>query len=976
MRTISSSRQHLGSHLHHEETDSSSSKFSIQTAFNITALQQVNITMTSQLAPDMYGVQVFDIDLHRLPNIGWLNVDHQFYVKISIDDAGMTSCTTPEKHSSMPWSSKHIFNVRNSTKLTLEVFAHRQLHDDQYIGMVQGCIEEFLRYPGSILEQLKYVNLEGKTELLRASLEFKLTPIVGAGRPAGGSHLTETGRSAGIWKGPIASDGYWGAVGTPFPPAVQISRIDLHHLPRISLFSAHDSFYVQASVDDHGHKTTTAEKPHSLPWTMELKLNVQPSSIISLKVFAKRYLHGDQYIGMVQEGVETLLAHSSTKIYHLISFDGHGKKFFLDASMEFKIKPLHNTTEHSTTRHGEGQLTRIIDDSKDAPHMPAMGGHDLSEPLKTAAEQVAGVVASEVLTPLLDKINIFIQLAGKFAEAHPYTKMAFMVLTAVYQLVDAQFARDRNIRQLITIMHETYSLISGVEELKRMESQAKTINSLARQTIECSYFIRDYMQNRSGWKQSFSNALSDIDNKIQTYEATFKELRNAIQRQATLNTQLFVLRVYDVLLDHAAKADLDALHYAIGASIESQKIGDVSSQTDILESITSWVNQDVGQQIYLLLGPKGSGKSTIAYTIARQFDAIVRLGSSYFFSRAFQDKRNATNLFSTIARDLADHDLQYMKALWDTVKDKRALRETIDPLTQFDRFILSPASQMTYIGPVLVVIDGLEYSGGESDRKDLLTALAVRGAELPRNFKLLVTCRPEQDVCAAFKGKSHVIQKYLKPRADSLIIPPSTLGQNQKSRSRSRPPTPPLSIPDFAQYNLSPLADSSMTGTSDSTPISDVSSSDSAVSTVFDPWDDGCDSTESPPSSTRSVYEEPQPSRKKAVVQVTRRSEEFITVEQISATGGRTIRGTNLKKQDNWIVEQHDHSQNGLLLKELGFVISAEPTNGLAPILGSCSSRLPKRPRQKQVRAKTLVRHSTSVDGAEISGWDDDLACR
>lgn len=64
--------------------------------------------------------------------------------------------------------------------------------------------------------------------------------------------------------------------------------------------------------------------------------------------------------------------------------------------------------------------------------------------------------------------------------------------------MDAQFARDRNIRQLITIMHETYSLVSGVEELRRMESQAKTINSLARQTIECSYFIRDYLQSRSG----------------------------------------------------------------------------------------------------------------------------------------------------------------------------------------------------------------------------------------------------------------------------------------------------------------------------------------------------------------------------------------------------------------------------------------------------------------------------------------------
>ncbi|KAG2154143.1 uncharacterized protein EDB93DRAFT_184093 [Suillus bovinus] len=582
---------------------------------------------------------------------------------------------------------------------------------------------------------------------------------------------------------------------------------------------------------------------------------------------------------MVQEGVEALLAHSSTKIYHLVSFDGHGNKHHLGASMEFNIKPLHNATGHSTTRHDSGQHARTIDaPNQIISYVPPMGG--LSEPLKAAAEQVASVAASEVLTPLLDKIKIFVQLAGRFAEAHPYTKMAFMVLTAVYQVVDAQFARDRSIHQLVTVMHETYSLVSGVEELKRVESQEKTINSLARQTIECSYFIRDYLQNRSGWKQSFSNALSDIDNKIEIYEATFKELKNAIQHQATIHTQLYVLRVYDMLLDHVVKADLDAMHYAIGASIESQKMADTPPQTEIVESITSWVNQN-DEQIYLLLGPEGTGKSIIACSIARQFGAIMRLGSSYFFSRVAKDKRNATNLFSTIARDLADHDPQYMKALWGTVKNKRALRDTIDPLTQFNCFILSPASQMTWIGPVLVVIDGLEDSGSESDRNDLLIALAGKGAELPRNFKLLVTCRPEQDICAAFEGKTHVIQRHLKRHTNSLFTSPPTSEKHQTSKPRSRPPTPPLSIPEFTRYNSSLLVDSSMTGTSDSTPISDISAG-SAVSTVFDPWDDSCDSTESPSSSTRS--------------------KEFITVEQISETGGRTIRGTNLEKLNNWIV--------------------------------------------------------------------------
>jgi len=425
------------------------------------------------------------------------------------------------------------------------------------------------------------------------------------------------------------------------------------------------------------------------------------------------------------------------------------------------------------------------------------------------------------------------------------------------------------------------------------------------------------------------------------------------------------------------------MHYAFGASIESQKIGDASPRTDITESITSWVNQDNEQQIYLLLGPKGSGKSTIAHTIARQFDAIVRLGSSYCFSRAARDKRNATNLFSTIARDLADYDPQYMKALWGTVKDKRALRETINPLIQFNRFILIPASQMTCIGPVLVVIDGLEHSGSESARKDLLIALAEKGAELPRNFKLLVTCRPEEDICAAFEGKSHVVQKHLEHHADSTLVPPSISGRNQTNRPRFRPPTPPLSIPEFTQSKSSLGANSSMTVPSETTPISGISGSGSgsAVSAVFDTWDDDCDSAESPPSSASSFNEVSQRSRRKAVVQVTRSSQEFITVEQISETGGRTIKETNLEKFESWIVEQHDHPQSGLLLKELGFVASAEPANDLPPMVGTiglsgCSSRLPQRPRQKQVRAKTLVRHSTNVDGSEILGRGDDLACR
>jgi hypothetical protein len=374
-------------------------------------------------------------------------------------------------------------------------------------------------------------------------------------------------------------------------------------------------------------------------------------------------------------------------------------------------------------------------------------------------------------------------------------------------------------------------------------------------------------------KKSISNALSTIDAKIQGYEETFKKLQNAIQVQAVIHAELYIVRNYDLLLDNgifffhfiyhlasahlllAAKADFKDMHYAAGVSYKSYKVGSAPPGTDVME-ITSWVNQDTGPQIYLLLGHYESEKSSIAHAIAHQFDAIMRLGSSYFFSCAAQDKRNATNLFSTIARHLAEHDPQYKKTLWDVVKDKHTIRETNDPFAQFTSCILAPAKQTACIGPVLVVIDGLEYSGNKTAHGDILTVLAEKGAELPPGFKFLITCRPDDSVCAAFEGKPHVLQKHLP---DRISLHNSTSSLNS-------------------------------------------SNSGSAVSTLFDndpDWD---------VESLRSSVDEEAQTLKKPEARVVCGVKKVITVEKrLYDTSGRHARRIHSQKFESWTVEQHDH---------------------------------------------------------------------
>jgi hypothetical protein len=64
------------------------------------------------------------------------------------------------------------------------------------------------------------------------------------------------------------------------------------------------------------------------------------------------------------------------------------------------------------------------------------------------------------------------------------------------QTIIAQKDRDDSIHGLAEIMADTYAFVHLAEPLKKIDSQKSIILSLAQQTLECSYFIRDYAKNK------------------------------------------------------------------------------------------------------------------------------------------------------------------------------------------------------------------------------------------------------------------------------------------------------------------------------------------------------------------------------------------------------------------------------------------------------------------------------------------------
>jgi hypothetical protein len=188
----------------------------------------------------------------------------------------------------------------------------------------------------------------------------------------------------------------------------------------------------------------------------------------------------------------------------------------------------------------------------------------------------------------------------------------------------------------------------------------------------------------------------------------------------------------------------------------------VGTRVGFLDFIINWVNNPASEHGLVLFGQAGTGKSSIAHEIARQFDKMHRLTSSFIFIRREQSVRKAYHLFTTLARDLADRYPSFKIALGKVIKDNTALRVgTRDYDTLFESLILEPLKDLHIVGPILVVIDALDESGDTTSRFGLHAFLAKNLIRLPPNFRVVITSRPEHAIVSALVEAQSVKIKYM-----------------------------------------------------------------------------------------------------------------------------------------------------------------------------------------------------------------------
>ncbi|KAF2458145.1 quinon protein alcohol dehydrogenase-like superfamily [Lineolata rhizophorae] len=176
------------------------------------------------------------------------------------------------------------------------------------------------------------------------------------------------------------------------------------------------------------------------------------------------------------------------------------------------------------------------------------------------------------------------------------------------------------------------------------------------------------------------------------------------------------------------------------------------TRTALLQEINRWVDGPDERCIFWLEGLAGTGKSTIARTIARKYFSLKRLAASFFFSRGGGDVGHAHKFVSSIAVQLAHATPTLRQHICDAFTERpdivdQSLRD------QWQRLVLGPLARLDGDDgrwPYVLIVDALDECDNDNDVRIIVQLLAEARSSAQGRLRVFLTSRPETPIRSGF----------------------------------------------------------------------------------------------------------------------------------------------------------------------------------------------------------------------------------
>ncbi|EIM87778.1 uncharacterized protein STEHIDRAFT_155150 [Stereum hirsutum FP-91666 SS1] len=391
-------------------------------------------------------------------------------------------------------------------------------------------------------------------------------------------------------------------------------------------------------------------------------------------------------------------------------------------------------------------------------HVPVPIAED-NRPRPTIEEAKAAQAHSRTYQNMMQTCGTLVHLLKRiepFLKGTPL-ETPIAVLSTIVDVVEA-------VKDVNGSAEDTSEIILGrlvAVENALMETHQFSIESSARINVFVAFLVHRAAEMReirgsSMWKKVLE--AEDIKNKIE-------EIVRQIQEHTTnfsTTTLLVIESDTKSVLEMLSILQLNTWPHVPAAIYDSDPVQNApvrracakDTRTGILDRIKSWAvdTSSSSPPIFWLCGMAGTGKSTIAYTICRDFDAEkarCALGASFFCSRQVSDLHSLSNIVPTLVYQLARCYSSFAGTLRKVSKDHAWSKRPMESLLVHP-WQQSAKSRPSGLPPTLVVIDALdeiEREGGKKLLESLIEVAGEAGRDI-RGLKFLVTSRPHPDIVA------------------------------------------------------------------------------------------------------------------------------------------------------------------------------------------------------------------------------------
>ncbi len=171
------------------------------------------------------------------------------------------------------------------------------------------------------------------------------------------------------------------------------------------------------------------------------------------------------------------------------------------------------------------------------------------------------------------------------------------------------------------------------------------------------------------------------------------------------------------------------------------------TRTKILHDIRSWADSRWSAHVCWLSGPAGTGKTTVAHTIAAEYNQRGQLAATFFFWRKTGDRNDIKRLVPTLAYQIAQKIPSAKEAMETALNLNDASRvplrvSSLSLEDQLSKFLIASDNPSA---PNLVVIDGLDECASQDGICRLIEWIRKKSP-----FRFLLTSRREREIEISF----------------------------------------------------------------------------------------------------------------------------------------------------------------------------------------------------------------------------------